>query len=204
MRFWIFFSVFFFMLSLPMSGEEYFLLVFSETVPRLSLFQKPLEPRNKEYLWVIPYESLHQQEFRAVPISPLVLDWQDEYSESGETAYYWIDMINYPVVLQNNSLYKKIHNNRTRIQSFSFSKDITRKKTTVNVYIVKIIGDLKKIVSSYDNRMIYYGNLFSVCEPLDSGDPVLKLLSGLNLMQVPYYSCGMDPYLFVDYQNDTK
>ena len=113
-------------------------------------------------------------------------------------------MVNYPVVLQHNSLYKTIQKNRTRVQSFSFSRDVTRGRTSVNVFIVKVLGDLKKTVSSYDNRLIYYGNQFFVCEPLDSGDPVFKLLSAFYLMQVPYYSSGMDPCLFVDYQDGTE
>ena len=84
-------SIILVMLSLSVYGEEYYLLVFSETVHRVSLFRKPLEPRNKEYIWVIPYESLHQQELRSVPINPLVLDWQDEYSERGEVSYYCVN-----------------------------------------------------------------------------------------------------------------
>lgn len=181
--------------TIPVSGEEFYLIVFSEHMPYPGLFKKPFEDRDKDYLWIIPSEEVNQDGLQSIHVYPFVIDWFDEYPERGSFAPYWLDAINYPndrASIKGSSdkkaFYQVIKKQSKTIQHFSFSLPAAnfKKKIKISVSVLIISGDINSTINKDDNRKIYYSNKFTVKDLIDNDNPMIKIICSQNYMLVPY------------------
>jgi hypothetical protein len=207
----LFFFLFIIICANAFAGD-YFVITFSEKRPSPGLFRRSFEPRIFDYLWIIPIDSLGNKN---VPIYPFVIDNDGRYEERGKYEYYWLDIINHPTIYTKekkfslkrkplheelDSLYQIVYNHRTRILSFSYSFSQAKNKRShrVTVYITPIKGVMKKTVSQYDNRIVYYSDNFAYQDTLFLSDEILKKLYFFHYIRIPYFEPDDEPHLYID------
>ena len=170
-------------------AQGYCVVTFSEKRQHTEkLFERPLEPLVGDYLWIIQTDSLKLESGR-VTMYPFVLDPFDDYPEFGWYSFYWRDMIRYPSKKNEDRLYKIIKEHRTKIQEYSYTQIIGRKqktnKTKVLVYVTPIVGVCNSVISSFDNRRVFYSKEFEYQDKL-LPDSLLNTLQSFPFFMSPY------------------
>ena len=176
--------------SLMASAQEYCVIAFSEKRQDAGKFlEKPLEPLVSEYLWIIPMDSLLRASGN-VTIYPFVIDPLDDYSESGWYSYYWRDMIEYPSKTNEERLYRIIREHRIKLQEYSYTQIFGPKqktyRTEVKVYVTPIVGVCNSVISSFDNRRVFYSKEFEYQDNSVLSDSFLAQLQSYPLFRIPY------------------
>lgn len=172
------------------SAQEYCVITFSEKRQDTGrVLERPLEPLLSEYLWIIPMDSLLQAS-GDVTIYPFVIDPLDDYSESGWYSYYWRDMIEYPSKTNEERLYRIIKEHRIKLQEYSYTQIYGPKqktcRTVVKVYVTPIVGVCNSVISSFDNRRVFYSKEFEYQDNSVLSDSLLAQLQSYPLFRIPY------------------
>ncbi len=180
--------------SLNARAQDYCVITFSEKQSYSGTpFRKPLEPLEKDFLWLVPLDSLDLSSGR-ISIFPFVIDPFDDYREHGWRSPYWLDMIQYPPIPKNDNshsqLYGILKRHRRRIQKFSYTQFLGPRqnvyKKTVNVYITPIVGVCNSVVSSYDGQIVIYSRDFEYQPEFFKSDSLLTRLRSYPFYRVPY------------------
>lgn len=172
------------------SAQEYCVITFSEKRQDTGrVLERPLEPLLSEYLWIIPMDSLLQAS-GDVTIYPFVIDPLDDYPESGWYSYYWRDMIEYPSKTNEERLYRIIKEHRIKLQEYSYTQIYGPKqktcRTVVKVYVTPIVGVCNSVISSFDNRRVFYSKEFEYQDNSVLSDSLLAQLQSYPLFRIPY------------------
>ena len=159
------------------------MITFSEKRPSPGLFRRSFEARFFDYLWIIPIDSL------GIINHPTIYTKEKKFSLKRKPLHKELD-----------SLYRIVYNHRTRIQSFSYSFSQAKNKRShrVTVYITPIKGVMKKTVSQYDNRIVYYSDNFAYQDTLFLSDEILKKLYFFHYIRIPYFEPDDEPHLYID------
>jgi hypothetical protein len=188
--------------SLYAKAQDYCVILFSEKKSYLrSPFERALEPLEKDFLWIIPVDSLSISSGE-IPIFPFVLDPFDDYHEQGWRAPYWLDMIQHPPIPKNDKwhgrLYGILKGHRRKLQKFSYTQSLGPKqkayKTTVRVFITPIVGVCNSVVSSYDEQRVFYSKEFEYQPDFFKSDSILT-----RLKSYPFYRMHYDATLINDH-----
>lgn len=188
--------------TLNASAQEYCVITFSEKLSySRDPFERPLEPLEKDFLWIIPLDSLNLSP-GGIPIFPFVIDPFDDYREQGWRSPYWLDMIQYPPIPKNDNshsqLYEILKGHRRRLQEFSYTQLLGPKqkgyKKTVKVYVTPIVGVCNSVVSSNDGQRVFYSSDFEYQPEFLKSDSLLT-----RLRSYPFYRMAYDVDMFNDH-----